>query len=163
VLLALLLATTVAEPGRPAFLGATAVGLAYTFLGALQAALHPSYAFRACRTDKCALGGALYIGAQSNENALGLVTALTIPFLWLALRGRSRIAVVGYVALIVGLTGSRTAQLAGAAALLALVILSCAPTWKQPKASARRRGVTYSRSSSFRRSRCWARCCPFWP
>jgi hypothetical protein len=123
VLLALLLATSVAQPGKPAFLGAAATGLIYVFLGALQATIHPTDAFRACRSDKCGPGGALYVGALSNENGLGLVLALTIPFMWLALRGRGRIAVIGYVAATVALTGSRTGQIAAAAALLALIIL----------------------------------------
>jgi len=122
-LLALLLATSVAQPGRPAFLGAAAVCLTYAFLGGLQAAVHPADAFRACRSDKCGPGGTLYIGALSNENALGLIMALSIPFLWLALRGRARIVVVGYIAGIVALSGSRTAQIAAAVALLALLLL----------------------------------------
>ena len=122
-LLALLLATTVAQPGRPAFLGAAAVSLTYAFLGGLQAAVHPADAFRTCRSDKCGLGGHLYVGALSNENVLGLIMALSIPFLWLALRGRGRIVVVGYIAGTVALSGSRTAQIAAAVALLALLIL----------------------------------------
>ena len=122
-LLALLLAITVAQPGRPAFLGAAAVCLTYAFLSALQASVHPTYAFRTCRSDKCGPGGALYSGAFSNENTLGLVLALSIPFVWLALRGRGRIIVLGYVSAIVLLTGSRTALLAAAAALLALLVL----------------------------------------
>jgi O-antigen ligase len=123
LLLALLLAITVAQPGRPAFLGAAAVCLTYALLSALQASVHPTYAFRTCRSDKCGPGGALYSGAFSNENALGLVLALSIPFVWLALRGRGRIIVLGYVTAIVLLTGSRTALLAAAAALLALLVL----------------------------------------
>jgi O-antigen ligase len=122
-LLALLLAISVAQPGRPAYLGAAGVCLAYAFLSCVQAAVHPTYAFRTCRFDKCGPGGALYTGALSNENVLGLIMALSIPFVWLALRGRDRIVVLGYVAVIVALTGSRTAQIAAVAALLALVIL----------------------------------------
>jgi len=122
-LLVLLLAIGVAQPGRPAFLGVTAVCLTYAFLSGLQAGLHPTYAFRTCRSDKCGPGGALYSGAFSNENVLGLVLALSLPFVWLALRGRIRLIVIGYVAATVLLTGSRTALLAAAAALVALVVL----------------------------------------
>jgi hypothetical protein len=123
VLLALLLAASVAQPGRPALLGAAAVGLTYGLLGAVQAAIHPTDAFRACREDKCGVGGALYAGAVTNENAMGVVMALTIPFMWLAFRGRGRVVLIGYVVATVALSGSRTAQLAAVAALLALVIL----------------------------------------
>jgi O-antigen ligase len=122
-LLVLMLAISVAQPGRPAFLGVAAVCLTYAFLSGLQAGLHPTYAFRTCRTDKCGPGGALYSGAFSNENLLGLVLALSLPFVWLALRGRIRIIVVGYVFATVLLTGSRTALLAVTAALVALVVL----------------------------------------
>jgi O-antigen ligase len=126
MLLAMLLAISVAQPGRPAFLGAAAVCLTYAFLSALQASVHPTYAFRTCRSDKCGPGGVLYSGAFSNENVLGLVLALSIPFVWLALR-RARIIVIGYVTAMVLLTGSRTALLAAAAALLALVVLRPSP------------------------------------
>jgi hypothetical protein len=126
MLLAMLLAISVAQPGRPAFLGAAAVCLTYAFLSALQASVHPTYAFRTCRSDKCGPGGVLNSGAISNENVLGLVLALSIPFVWLALR-RARIIVIGYVTAMVLLTGSRTALLAAAAALLALVVLRPSP------------------------------------
>jgi hypothetical protein len=134
-LFALLLAASVAQPGRPASLGAAAVGLMYAMLGGLQAALHPTESFRACRADKCGPGGALYTGALTNENGMGLVLALTIPFVWLALRGRGRIILVAYVTAMVALTGSRTAQVTAVAALLALAIL-------RPDSDAPHRGPT---------------------
>jgi hypothetical protein len=123
VLLALLAAVSVADPTRPAFIGAAAVGLLYAFLGAVQAALHPDFAFRACRPDKCGPGGGLYVGALSNENGLGLVAALSIPFVWLAFRGRSRVVIVGYLAATAVLAGSRTGLLTAVAALLTLMII----------------------------------------
>jgi O-antigen ligase len=64
-----------------------------------------------------------------------LVLALTIPFVWLSLRGRGRIAVVGYIAGAVALTGSRTAQVTAVAALLALVVL-------RPDSNVRQREAT---------------------
>jgi hypothetical protein len=122
-LLALLLAAIVARPGRSAYLGAAAVGVLFALLGGLQALLHPADVFRACRADKCGAGGALYVGAFTNENTLGLLLALTIVFVWLAVRGRSRMVLTLYLVASVYLTGSRTAQMTALAAVVVLLIL----------------------------------------
>jgi hypothetical protein len=121
-LLALLLAAIVARPGRSAYLGAAAVGVLFALLGGLQALLHPADVFRACRADKCG-AGALYVGAFTNENTLGLLLALTIIFVWLAVRGRPRVVLTLYLVASVWLTGSRTAQLTALAAIVVLPIL----------------------------------------
>jgi O-Antigen ligase len=122
-LLALLLAATVARPGRSAYLGAAAVGILFALLGGLQALLHPDDVFRVCRTDKCSAAGGLYVGAFTNENVLGLLLAVTIVFVWLAVRGRSRILLTGYLVASVYLTGSRTSQAAAIAAIVVLPML----------------------------------------
>jgi hypothetical protein len=122
-LLALLLAAIVARPGRSAYLGAAAVGILFALLGGLQALLHPADVFRACRADKCGSGGALYVGAFTNENTLGLLLALTIVFVWLAVRGRPRVVLTLYLVASVWLTGSRTAQVTALAAIVVLPIL----------------------------------------
>lgn len=122
-LLALLLAAIVARPGRSAYLGAAAVGVLFALLGGLQALLHPADVFRACRADKCGTAGALYVGAFTNENVFGLLLALTIVFVWLAVRGRSRVVLTLYLVASVWLTGSRTAQLAALAAIVVLPML----------------------------------------
>ena len=122
-LLALLLAAMVARPGRSAYLGAAAVGVLFALLGGLQAVLHSADVFRACRADKCGAGGALYVGAFTNENVFGLLLALTIVFVWLAVRGRPRVLLTLYLVASVYLTGSRTSQLAAAAAIVVLPML----------------------------------------
>jgi hypothetical protein len=122
-LLAVLLAAIVARPGRSAYLGAAAVGVVFALLGGLQALVHPADVFRACRADKCTEAGTLYVGAFTNENTLGLLLALTMVFVWLAVRGRPRVLLTVYIGASVLLTGSRTAQLAALATVVVLLVL----------------------------------------
>jgi hypothetical protein len=121
-LIALLLAAVVARPGRSAYLGAAAVGVLFALLGGLQTLLHPAGAFHACRADKCGPAGVLYVGAFTNENTMGLLLALTMVFVWLAVRGRPRVLLTLYLGMSVWLTGSRTAELAALAAVAVLLV-----------------------------------------
>ncbi|WP_441249444.1 O-antigen ligase family protein [Kitasatospora sp. McL0602] len=123
VLLAVLLAAAVARPGRPAFLGAAACGLLLTVLGGLRALLRAQDVFRDCRSDKCGVLGVLYTGVFPNENTFGLALALSVPFVWLGLRGRVRVVLACYVAAVVVATGSRQAIVTAAVALLLLLVL----------------------------------------
>jgi hypothetical protein len=121
-LFALLVAAMVSPPGRSALLGAAAVGLLLTLLGGLQCLVHSESVFRPCRVDKCGPLGTLYSGIFLNENQFGLPIAVSIPFVWIALRGPSRYMLSGYVAFISLITGSRSAGLTAGAA----VVLLCA-------------------------------------
>jgi hypothetical protein len=122
-LLAVLLAATVARPGRSAFLGAAAVGLLLTVVGGIQALVQPSSVFHACRFDKCGPFGALYTGVFINGNIYGELLALSVPFIWLSLRGRVRVVLACYVALVVVATDARGAALAGLSSLVLLALL----------------------------------------
>jgi len=122
-LFALLVAAVVAPPGRSAIVGAAAVGLLLTLLGGLQCLVHSESVFRQCRVDKCGPLGTLYSGIFINENQFGLPIAVSIPFIWIALRGRSRYVLGGYVAFISVITGSRSAGLTAGAAVLLLCVL----------------------------------------
>jgi O-antigen ligase len=123
VLLAVLLAAAVARPGRSAFLGAAATGLLLAVLGGVRALLNADSVFRECRSDKCGVFGVLYAGVFPNENTFGLVLALSIVSIWIALRGRLRLVLACYVASVVLVTGSRQAIATAAAAMLFLLVL----------------------------------------
>ncbi|MGH3519309.1 MAG: O-antigen ligase family protein, partial [Haloechinothrix sp.] len=123
VLLAVLLAATVARPGRSALLGAATAGLFLALLGGVQALVHADSAFRECRIDKCGPLGVLFTGVFPNENTYGLPLALSVAFVWLAFRGPVRIVLAGYLALVVFATGSRLSEMAAAAALVSLMVL----------------------------------------
>ncbi|MGF1431194.1 hypothetical protein [Kitasatospora sp. LaBMicrA B282] len=123
VLILVLLAAAVATPGRPALLGAAMTGLLLVVLSGVQALLVGAGAFRDCRSDKCGVLGVLYTGVFSNENTFGLLVALSVPFIWLGLRGRSRGLLAGYAALVVLATGSRQSIAAAGVALLLVVLL----------------------------------------
>ena len=123
VLMAVLLAATVARPGRSAFLGAAALTLLLTVLSGIGALVRPSSVFHTCREDKCGVFGVLYRGVFTNENTFGLLMALSIPFIWIALRGRVRVVISFYVAFMSVATGSRTAAVAAAVALFFLALL----------------------------------------
>jgi O-antigen ligase len=65
----------------------------------------------------------LYAGAFTNENTFGLLLALTMVFVWLAVRGRPRVLLTLYLGASAWLTGSRTAQVAALAAVAVLLVL----------------------------------------
>ncbi|MFF5493577.1 O-antigen ligase family protein [Streptomyces aquilus] len=121
-LLAVLLAASVARPGRSAFLGAAAVGLVLTISGGLLALVRPDHVFHACRQDKCGPFGALYTGVFVNGNIYGELLALSVPFIWLSLRGRVRAVLAGYVVLVVIATDARAAALAAVSCFMLLVL-----------------------------------------
>ncbi|MEZ0089004.1 O-antigen ligase family protein [Streptacidiphilus sp. EB129] len=131
VLLAVLLAAAVARPGRSAFLGAAATGLLLTFMGGVRALINANAVFRDCRSDKCSVFGVLYTGVFPNENTFGLALALSIPFIWIALRGPVRVVLAFYVGAVVLVTGSRQATATAVAALLFLLLL--APRLREPR------------------------------
>ncbi|MFG2497182.1 O-antigen ligase family protein [Streptomyces sp. NPDC048441] len=122
-LLAVLLAASVARPGRPAFLGAAAVAVLLTLVSGIEALVAPDHVFRVCRTDKCSPFGALYTGVLTNENIFSLLLVVCIPFIWMAVRGRVRLLLACYVAFVVIATGSRSGEVAAIATLLLLVLM----------------------------------------
>ncbi|MEY9964990.1 O-antigen ligase [Streptacidiphilus sp. MAP12-16] len=139
VLLVVLLAAAVARPGRSAFLGAAASGLVLVVLGGIRALVNANGVFRDCRSDKCGVFGVLYTGVFPNENTFGLALALSIPFVWIALRGRVRVVLACYLASVVLATGSRQAIATAVAALLFLLVLrpQLPEPWSLDKADAR--------------------------
>lgn len=121
-LLAALLAAAVARPGRSALLGGAAVAMVYTTMGGIQALMEPADVLRPCRADNaCNVLGIHYAGVFTNENILGLMLLLCIPFVWLGLRGRVRIVLACYLAFLAAATGS---VLAGTAAVATVVLLA---------------------------------------
>ncbi|MFE3031424.1 O-antigen ligase family protein [Streptomyces canus] len=124
VLLTVLLAAAVARSGRPAFLGAAAAVLLFTVLSGIEALVNPASVMRECRTDNpCGLLGIHYSGIFTNENIFSLLLTLGIPFVWLGLRGRSRVFLASYVAFLAVATGSKLAAVAAVATVALLVLL----------------------------------------
>ena len=122
-LFSILLAAVVARPGRPAVLGAAIVGLLLTLLGGVQALFHEGSVFRQCGVDKCGPLGTLYTGVFANENTYALPLALSVAFIWIGLRGRSRIILAGYVAFVSFVTGSRMGEVTAGLTLAMLFAL----------------------------------------
>lgn len=123
-LLAVLLATCVARPGRPAFLGAASVGLCYAALGGLEALVAPETVLRECTADNaCGVMNVLYSGVFTNENIFSLLVVVCIPFAWLAFRGRVRVLLACYLAFVAVATGSRLAEIAAVVTLTLLAVL----------------------------------------
>ncbi len=123
-LLVVLLAASVARPGRPAFLGAASVAMLYTVLGGVEALIAPEAVFRDCRADNaCGVMGVLYSGVFTNENIFSLLVVVCIPLAWLGLRGRVRVVLACYLALMAVATGSRLAEVAAVVTLALLLLL----------------------------------------
>jgi len=122
VLLAVLLAATVARPGRSALVGGAATVMLFTVLGGIEALIEPTSVLRECRPDNpCGPVGVLYTGVFTNENIFSLLLIVGMPFVWLGLRGPVRAVLTCYVAFVAVATGSR---LAGATAVLIVAWLT---------------------------------------
>jgi hypothetical protein len=123
-LLAVLLAASVARPGRPAMLGGAAVAMVYTVLGGIESFVEPATVVRSCRSDNpCGDLGVLYAGVFTNENIFSLLLVVSIPFVWLGLRGWVRVPLVCYLAFMAVATGSFLASLTALAAVALLLLL----------------------------------------
>ncbi|MEU1852539.1 O-antigen ligase family protein [Streptomyces sp. NPDC019990] len=123
-LLAALLAAAVARPGRPALLGGAAVAMVYTVLGGIESLVEPATVVRSCRSDNpCGDLGVLYAGVFTNENIFSLLLVVSIPFVWLGVRGWVRVPLVCYLALMAVATGSFLATLTALAAVALLALL----------------------------------------
>lgn len=123
IMLVVLIAATIATPSRRGILtGGAVFVLSICSLGAFIGVYDQSKVFMECRTDKCGIAGEFYMAATSHGNTLGMITAVGIPFIWLAFTGRTRLWMLGYVGLNLVLTGSRTAILAGVIVMAVLLL-----------------------------------------
>ncbi|NEK84257.1 hypothetical protein GCU60_00505 [Blastococcus saxobsidens] len=117
LVLALAVALVALVPhSRGAHLGAIAFGGLVLVASFALAATSEQHGTRACRFDKCGPLDVLITGIYPNENALALVLALTLPFLFLVPRRGARDALMLLIGVDIWLIGSRTALLGVAAA-----------------------------------------------
>lgn len=121
-LVACLGAALVLPRGRGAMLGAGFVAVTIGILSAALVALRPEMAMFPC-SDKCGPFGVLIVGVPGNENALGLLLAMCVPFAWLGFRGAPRVWLSLFLVFMTVASGSRTASIAALAALAALLLL----------------------------------------
>jgi len=121
VLLLCLAAATVLPRGRGACLGIGIFGVALAAASGLLAVLRNDAAFVVPCQDACS--GLGFTGVLPNENLLGIALAASIPFAFLGFRGRARYAFALYLAGMAIASGSRTAIVAAAIALVAVLIV----------------------------------------
>jgi hypothetical protein len=109
-------ALIVAHGGVPA--GAAArTGLFLVAVSDIAGIVSPTH-WRACDQFKCSTLGALFRGPYPSENFLALVATMTLAWTLTSMRGRARFSGVALCASTVFVTGSRTALVASALALL---------------------------------------------
>jgi hypothetical protein len=111
------------ERGRAACLGVGFFGVLTACSSGLLSLIHYNEIALPCQAGyKCGPLGVVFTGVLGNENGLGLVLALSVPFVWLGFRAPYRAWLTGYVVIMTIVTGSRTATIGaiGAAVLLAL-------------------------------------------
>jgi polysaccharide biosynthesis transport protein len=119
VLLSCLMAATVLPRGRGAALGAGIFGVTLAIASGGLAVLRHDAAFVIPCRDAC--GGLGLSGLLPNEDLLGIVLSAAIPFAYLGFRGPARNWLILYLAGMAAATGSQTATIAAAVAVLALV------------------------------------------
>jgi hypothetical protein len=121
-LMAALLVVSAAPKGRGGPLGAATFAALQIIITSFAALVLPAHATVACRQDKCGPAGVLVTGSLGNENAMGLLLAAAIPLIWLGFRDSPARWIAVIAAVGVYTTGSRTASVAGAAAILTLLM-----------------------------------------
>lgn len=122
VLMVILLAATFSTPSREGVVtGGALFALSVCTIGSFLGLVVPDKVFMDCR-DKCSVVGELYMAATPHSNTLGLITAIGIPFVWLAFSGRIRIWLLIYIVANLVITGSRTAMFAGAVTFVVLIL-----------------------------------------
>ncbi|MGY4783663.1 O-antigen ligase family protein [Rhodococcus opacus] len=122
VLLVVLAAASFATPSREgAITGGALFAISVCATGAFLGLYSPDKVFMPCR-DKCSLAGELYMAATPHSNTLGLITAIGIPFVWLAFKGPARFWMLVYIGANLVITGSRTSMFAAAATLVVLAL-----------------------------------------
>lgn len=122
---AVLLTATLLPPGRGAVVGAAVGGLVVALAGGFSVAMGVDGSVSPCRSDKCGPLGVLINGASGNENAYGLILAMTLPFVLLGFRGRVRAISTAYLVGMAFLTGGRSAGVAVVAVVFAVAF--CRP------------------------------------
>jgi hypothetical protein len=120
LLLFCLLAATVLPRGRGACLGAALYGVTVAIASAVVAVLHYNVAFAPC-TGSCK--PLSFQGALVNGDLLGITLGITIPFVYLGLRGRARVWLSIYLAAMVVVTGSKTATAAAIITILGIFLV----------------------------------------
>jgi hypothetical protein len=122
---AVLLGATVIAPGESAALGAAVLGISIAVASGLVLGFRPDGATGVCRQDKCGPLGVLVSGVLGNENALGLLLAMALPFVAVYFAGKTRTVLLLYLLGMTWITGSRSALLASAAVLTTFFV--CRP------------------------------------
>lgn len=120
-MLACLLAATVLPRGRGACVGAAIFGVSLAIASAILATVRFDLASVECRDD-CVLGAAL-TGVFPNENLLATALVATLPFVYLAFRGKLRIWLLLFVAGTAIATASRGAIAITVVVVAALLVL----------------------------------------
>lgn len=121
VLLLCLIAATVLPRGRGACLGAGLFAVTLAIAGATLALVRHDVAFVVPCEGAC--GGLGFTGVLPNENLLGIVLTVAIPFAYLGFRGYARVWFVAYLAGMAIATGSRTAIAAAVVTVAALLLV----------------------------------------
>jgi O-antigen ligase len=121
VLLTCLLAATVLPRGRGASLGAGIFGVSLAAVGGLLALFRYDVAFVVPCEGACSGPG--FTGALPNENLLGAVLTVSIPFAYLGFRGSARLLLCLYLVAMSAATGSRTAAIAAVTAFALLLVV----------------------------------------
>ncbi|QMU22880.1 O-antigen ligase family protein [Gordonia rubripertincta] len=120
VLLALLLAATFATPSREgAISGAAVFALSVAIVGTALVLYDRSIVFMEC-TAKCTFAGEIFMAATTHGNTLGLIMAVSIPFVWLAFSNWTKWWMLAFVIFNLALSGSRSALAVG---LITMVVL----------------------------------------
>ena len=96
--------------------------LALASLSTAFAIFLPKESFVAC-PNKCTVIHELLSGSTSHYNQLGMMMGLGFSFVWLNFKGRKRLYLSTFVALVLYLSGSRAAYLSLACQILILIVL----------------------------------------
>lgn len=124
VFVVVLLATAVAPRGLGVHLGIGSVAVGFAVVSGLALWLNSSFAAISCnRGEKCGYFGFLFRGVLDNENALALLLALSIPYVFMAFRGWRGVVLCSFMVVLAVMSGSRSGATAAVIAFAVLIVV----------------------------------------
>jgi O-antigen ligase len=141
VLLAVLVACTVAPRGLGTHVGIGTCCVVLALASGFALAAHADFSVFPCSGSKCGILGFMFRGVYDHENGLALVLALAMPFVYMAFASWEGPVLSAYLLGLILLSGSRSAAVAGVVTFVVLILVR--PNIRRPTWAPKRAAVLY--------------------
>jgi O-antigen ligase len=141
VLLAVLVACTVAPRGLGIHLGIATSCIVLAIASGFSLAGHADFSAFPCSRSKCGILGFMFRGIYEYENGLAMVLVLAMPFVYIAFASWEGPVLSAYLLGLTLVSGSRSATVAGVITFVMLILVR--PNIRRPTWAPKRTAVLY--------------------